>query len=60
MLVRYRDPESSSYLYFWTERREGVDVHVSPMFDDEQSAADWLDTINGAVRDICEKMKGEQ
>lgn len=40
-LVRYRDPESSEYIYFWTEKQGKTYVHVSPMFDDFQSAHLW-------------------
>lgn len=40
-LVRYRDPESPEYLYFWTEKQGETYVHVSPMFDDFESADQW-------------------
>jgi len=45
-LIRYRDTESSSYLYFWTEKQGETYVHVSPMFETEDAAKDWyLTTI---------------
>ena len=36
-LIKYRDPESPDYIWFWT-----VDGHqVSPVFTDEDSAVVW-------------------
>lgn len=40
-LIRYRDPESGSYLYFWTEKQGETYVHVSPMFEHEEEAKAW-------------------
>lgn len=38
-LIEYRDQHMSDYIYFWV-----VDEHqVSPAFNSEQAACDWLD-----------------
>ena len=52
-LVKYRDTESPQYLYFWTENRDGIEVHVSPMFDSEVDAKVWFQVLMEKVKDAC-------
>jgi hypothetical protein len=52
-LVRYRDPESSEYLYFWTDNQDGVNVHVSPMFDNQEDAEVWFKELMEKVKNAC-------
>jgi hypothetical protein len=39
-LVKYRDAGMNTYTYFWTRDTGGT---VSPFFDTEKEAHDWLD-----------------
>ena len=41
-LVRYRGDHDVEYLYFWTEKQGDTHVHVSPMFESEEEAAQWF------------------
>lgn len=52
-LIKYRDPESIGFLYFWTENQEGIDVHVSPMFNTEDDAKIWLKELIEKVNHAC-------
>lgn len=45
VLVRYRDPESPDYFYFWTEKQGQTYVHASPMFEDVEAAMVWHKTL---------------
>lgn len=38
-LLQYRDAGMPTYTYFWINEHERV---VSPYFDDEETAHDWL------------------
>lgn len=38
-LVKYRDPESADYTFFWVNQKE---VQVSPNFENENAAIMWL------------------
>ena len=39
-LIKYRDAGMQTYTYFWTKDTGGT---ISPFFDSEQEANDWLD-----------------
>lgn len=51
-LIRYRGGEDNDYLYFWTNKENGVDVHVSPMFESEEEAKAWIEDLKKRV-DLC-------
>lgn len=55
-LVRYRDEHDTGYLYFWTERRDKVDVHISPMFESEQDAQNWYNDITQRLEECVSKL----
>lgn len=55
-LIRYRGGEDSDYLYFWTERRGEVDVHVSPMFESQEDAMAWHDEFQEKVKACMSKL----
>lgn len=52
-LIRYRDGESADYLYFWTEMRGDVQVHVSPMFESQSDAEVWFKELMEKVKNAC-------
>lgn len=54
-LVRYRG-ESTEYVYFWTEIRNGVDVHIGPMFENKEDALAWCSDIFEKVEQCVSKL----
>jgi hypothetical protein len=40
-LIKYRDPGMHTYTYFWINAEERI---VSPYFDSEEQANEWLKT----------------
>ena len=42
-LVKYRDSGMNTYTYFWKNEQERV---VSPFFDSEKEANEWLKTVD--------------
>ena len=55
-LTKYKDPETLDSLYFWTERRGSINVHVSPMFNTVELANKWLDMIAEQSKQIFKGM----
>lgn len=49
-LIRYRGGQDADYLYFWTEQRGDVAVHVSPMFETQEDAMAWYNEIEEKVK----------
>lgn len=49
-LTCYKDPESSTCLYFWTELQKTTVVHVSPMFEDRAEAEKWYEKLTENIR----------
>lgn len=49
-LVKYKDPESYEYNWFWTEKQGKTYVHSSPMFSNPDDAMDWH-------KDLMEKIE---
>jgi L-arabinose isomerase len=43
IMVKYRDAGMNSYTYFWKNEQERV---VSPFFDSEKEAYDWIKEQN--------------
>ena len=44
-LIKYRDIGMNTYTYFWTKDKK----IISPFFNDEKSAKDWLNGLSKTV-----------
>lgn len=58
-LTKYKDTESNSYLYFWTELKDDTHVHISPMFYTVESANIWLNQITQSSKNVIKGILGK-